>query len=428
MIKKASLNLFFVLLTCSAYTQVDTVRVLFLGNSYTGVNNLPQITRSLATGANKTLLVDGNFPGGFTLQGHSTDTTSLNKIMQGNWDFVILQEQSQIPTINTYRYNSMYPGALRLNDTIKKYNSCATVLMYMTWGRRFGGQQCDPSGINCSPTFTNFSHMQDSLESAYTEIADSMNAYISPVGIAWKKVIEDTTVVLHSTDNSHPNYSGSYLAACVFHSIFWDESPIGLTFSGSISSTLAAYLQNVADSTVFHSYSDWNLNIDNVIANYSYTTFGDSVQFSNLSQHVFPVNYYWDFGDGITSIEKNPLHVYASNQTYTVSLIVEYCSIRDTLLQTVNINSTKLEPINFKTFINLFPNPVISELEISMDQENMDLVIKIITTNGKVINSFQATNKRNVKLDLEDLPSGLYFLNVHNKRNDKNVTLKIVKE
>jgi type II secretory pathway component GspD/PulD (secretin) len=88
----------------------DTLSVLFLGNSYCSVNNLPQLVQNLSASAGKTLIIDSNMPGGFTLTGHSSDPSSTAKISQGNWDYVILQEQSQIPTIDQFRYNDMYPA------------------------------------------------------------------------------------------------------------------------------------------------------------------------------------------------------------------------------------------------------------------------------------------------------------------------------
>ncbi len=425
---KTLYTLCFLLISLSSYSQNDTLRVLFLGNSYTGVNNLPQITQSLAAAANKTLIVDRNTPGGYTLDGHSTNTISLSKIKQGGWDFVILQEQSQIPTIDFYRYNSMYPGAQRLNDTIKKYNPCGKVVMYMTWGRRFGGQQCDVGSTNCSPVFVDFSHMQDSLESAYVEIADSMDAYVSPVGIAWKNVIEDTSIVLHSSDNSHPNYTGSYLTACVFHSILWNETPVGLTFFGSLSYPLATYLQTVADSTVFHSYSNWNRDVDDVIANYNYTIFNDSVQFTNLSQSLSPTNYLWDFGDGNTSFAANPFHIYTSNQVYTASLVAEHCSIRDTIAQAIQINTVGLETLKLQSLINVFPNPFDAEFELSIDKNNLDLTLQIVNATGKVIESFDVKKKQKMSVSLSLIPSGSYFLILYNNANNEQATFKVVKK
>ena len=74
----------------------QTKRVLFLGNSATFVNDLPQMTADIASSMGDTLIYDYNTPGGYTFQEHSTNTTSLNKIMQGNWDFVVLQGSGRV--------------------------------------------------------------------------------------------------------------------------------------------------------------------------------------------------------------------------------------------------------------------------------------------------------------------------------------------
>jgi hypothetical protein len=175
----------------------DTLSVLFLGNSYTSYNNLPQMVAELSKSANKTLIVDANMPGGFTISNHLNDLTSINKIKQRKWDYVIIQEQSQLPTIDFYRYNDMYPSLTKLKDTIEKYNACAKIITYMTWGRRFGGMQCDPSNTHCSPNFVNFNHMQDSLTSAYLDISNQLGIQCAPVGVVWQNIFNETSYVLH---------------------------------------------------------------------------------------------------------------------------------------------------------------------------------------------------------------------------------------
>jgi len=95
--KTITLLLIFFFTSISIFSQ-KTKRVLFLGNSYTYVNNLPQIIADIANSKGDTLIFESNTPGGYTLQGHYTNSTSLNKIMLGNWDFVVLQEQSQLPS------------------------------------------------------------------------------------------------------------------------------------------------------------------------------------------------------------------------------------------------------------------------------------------------------------------------------------------
>ena len=264
----------------------DTLSVLFIGNSYTSANNLPQLVQNLSTSAGKTLNIESNMPGGFPLSSHLNDATTFSKISQGNWDYVILQEQSQIPTIDYYRYNDMYPAMTDLKSVIEQYNPCAKIITYMTWGRRFGGQQCDPSGTYCSPVFANFNHMQDSLTSAYLEISEQLNIQCAPVGVTWQNILNDTTLVLHSGDNSHPNIDGSYVAALTIFSSIWKQGTSGLTYTAGLSNQLAQYYQSKSDNTIFNSTTDWNLLINNPSANFSESISGNTATFTNSSSSV----------------------------------------------------------------------------------------------------------------------------------------------
>lgn len=242
----------------------------------------------------------------------------------------------------------MYPSVLKLVDTIRHYNPCAQPILFMTWGRKNGGMHC--ANDYCSPEFEDFTHMQDSLESAYVEIGEISNSYISPVGIAWKKVIENTNIDLHTADESHPNINGSYLAACVFHSIFWSESPVGNSyFPSQIHDTLALYLQQVADSVVFTLQYDWNLSVTNPIADFDYIISNNTVTFNNLSESIGEASYFWNFDDGNFSLEQNPLYNYSQEGIYDVSLIVTYCNnYIDTITKSIAIND--VNTFNFSVY------------------------------------------------------------------------------
>ncbi|MFT7590784.1 MAG: gliding motility-associated-like protein [bacterium] len=58
-------------------------------------------------------------------------------------------------------------------------------------------------------------------------------------------------------------------------------------------------------------------------ADSTYCDASETVQFLNKS--VNAKNYLWDFGDGDTSTQQNPAHVYPSQGDYTVTLIAESC-------------------------------------------------------------------------------------------------------
>ncbi|MBM3403789.1 MAG: hypothetical protein FJY10_02730 [Bacteroidetes bacterium] len=239
-------------------------KVLFLGNSYTYINNMPLLVATLANAAGDSIQFEINTPGGYTLGwepiDHATDPASLGLIAGNDWDFVVLQEQSQIPSISALRDSCMFPGATTLYDATKASDPCTQVLFFLTWGRRFGGMQRFTPNY-CSVDFTDYNHMQDSLTVSYKMVADSLESPIAPVGEAWRLVINQHGMVLHDGDNSHPNIKGSYLAACVFYSSIYGKPVTGNPFTAGILPDTALILQEAADSIVFGYTSFWNVGI-----------------------------------------------------------------------------------------------------------------------------------------------------------------------
>lgn len=303
------------------YAQPLRRNALFLGNSYTSVNNLPALVAALAHYAGDSLYFGSYTPGGYTLgwrpTAHVADTASLNRIAQPGWDFVILQEQSQTPAIPVLRDSCMIPASRILYDSIKSANPCSRVLLYLTWGRRFGGIQCFVPNY-CSQNFTDFNQMQDSLTRAYTMDADSLSAWIAPVGESWRMVINSTGMVLHDVDDSHPNLKGSYLAACVFYDVIFGKPSHGNPFLAGLTPDTATLLQMAADSVTFGYALQWNLNNDVPKAAFSATLSSDTLFTQNQSTGAG--NWLWDFGDGQTSTWFSPMHVYQACGTYAVKL------------------------------------------------------------------------------------------------------------
>jgi hypothetical protein len=237
------------ILSIPALLFADTTRVLFIGNSYTYVNDLPGMFKSLSISLGKAVYTDMSAPGGYSLEQHLSNPETQLKISSGNWNFVILQEQSQMPAIEYYRYNFTYPSARRLDSIIKSHNS--GTMFFMTWGRRYGGIQCIDT--SCSPPFVNFSHMQDTISSAYRMIANELNASLCQVGNVWKQSVNtDSSVILWDADLSHPSLAGTYLSACSFYTKIFHSSPIGSEYNAGLPYATALYLQTIASNYVLN--------------------------------------------------------------------------------------------------------------------------------------------------------------------------------
>lgn len=301
--------------------QNRTKKVLFLGNSYTEVNNLPQIIANAALSVGDTLIFDSHTPGGYKLLQHATNTVSQNKIKSAGWDYVVLQGQSQEPITGE---SNFYDGMVNLNTLIKQYNPCAVPLLYMTWGRKNG----DPTNCPKIPIMCTYEGMDTTIKEDYMILADWLRTEISPVSVVWKYLRYNYPAInLYQQDESHPSAEGSYAAACCFYATIFKKNPALITFNYGLNPTDAAIIRNAVKINVFDSLNLWDFK-KRPISAFSYTIGSgtNEIIFTNTSQYTD--NYLWNFGDGTTSTSKSPTHAYLANGTYTVTLTTSNCDLQ----------------------------------------------------------------------------------------------------
>lgn len=410
-------RLFFLMTLFYAATNLNAqnINVLFLGNSYTSVHDLPGTINSLLEGSGKTMHYESNTPGGCCYFQHVTNTQSLSLIRRGVWDYVVLQEQSQMPSIDYYRYNSMYPAASQLHDSILKYNPCAQVIFYMTWGRRDGGQQCEDygEGIYCSADFRDFDHMQDTMTRAYREITEMLQSRVAPIGEAWRYARRISDIDLFTNDGSHPSEYGAYLSACTFYATFWNETPIGLPYPASFTETEASLLQKAAWQVMFGAHSHWNFTPKLNAQFRKHTDDQHTFQFVNTTQYPRPMSFHWDFGDGYFSEEENPTHEYTESGLYTVKFTVESCQKSDSTLQEIEVivpdgtNETS-------TTCSVYPNPTSGQITLSGQGW-----IRISNMLGQQTHTQQLDGQTTIKLE-----RGIYIAEFKNE--SKTYSQKII--
>jgi hypothetical protein len=199
--------------------QTERLRVLFIGNSYTYFNNLPQLVSELAHSARDTKPVETEMVvvGGATLKRLWEGGKALETLKRARWNYVVLQEQSTLgpaPIVDGVVQISNpknFHDYVRLFDAeIKKVG--AKTILFLTWARH------------------NHLEQQTVLTNAYQAIAKELKATIAPVGVAWENALkENPQLALHQPDKSHPTEAGSYLAACVIYATIYGKSPEGLT-------------------------------------------------------------------------------------------------------------------------------------------------------------------------------------------------------
>lgn len=305
-------------LVCFANLLHAQTRVLFIGNSYTAVNNLPQLTADCAMSigfAGFPMEIASSTPGGTTFQMHTTNATSQNLINQGNWDFVVLQEQSQLPSFPDAQVASdCFPFATALNEQIIAADSCSETIFYMTWGRQNG----DASNCASWPPVCTYEGMDSLINLRYRQMALDNDAILSPVGAVWKYIRTNYPEInLYAADGSHPSLEGSYAAACSMVSVIFRTDPTLITYDSTLDPVVSEKIRLAAQAVVFNNLAEWHVGEYDPQVLVNQTSNGLTLQLDNQSSPSW--NFTWDFGDGNMSTDFSPQHTYANAGLFSLS-------------------------------------------------------------------------------------------------------------
>lgn len=391
---------------CSTFLFAQHKNVLFIGNSYTYVNDLPNTFRQLALSGGDSITVDNSTFGGYTFQNHCGNSTTLSKIAAGNWDYVILQEQSQIPSFPQSQVETdCYPYAKQLDSLVNISNPCAETVFYMTWGRKYG----DAGNCGIWPPVCTFSGMQDQLRYSYLKMAQDNHAGVIPAGEAWRKAwFSDSTINLWSGDNSHPSTAGTYLTACVFYAGIFEKTPVGLNYISTLTNNEANFLQQIAHDVVFDSLLTWQIHIDHPQISYSINQTGAD----QFELTVNGTNY-----DELSIVFNNNQIDDSTSQlnfpgpgNYTAEILSSNNCFQDTITITIENTVSGTDDPDYP-HIEIFPNPVSSLLQIN--GINRKFIYEIFDISGRIMMRGQSEKY----IDCTELPAGVYFLRLNNQKN-----------
>ncbi len=235
----------------SAAERTDSVRVLFIGNSYTYYNDLPEMVSRLASelpaGESMAIAHRQFTPGGCTLRKHWNNEALRDSIASGRWDYVVIQENSSVPAKSTASVmRESYPYAAKLDSLVKSCNPEAKVIYYMTWGHKNGCQKKHDG----YPLIDTYDGMQGRVMTSYLEMAYDNDSWCAPVGMAWRSMRAlRPDVELYNPDCTHPSEAGSYLAANVILATIL-QKPFESGYKAGLSPELARYIQTLANNTV----------------------------------------------------------------------------------------------------------------------------------------------------------------------------------
>ncbi|MEI6409980.1 MAG: PKD domain-containing protein [Bacteroidota bacterium] len=171
-------------------------------------------------------------------------------------------------------------------------------------------------------------------------------------------------------------------------------------------------------------------------------------QFFDMSYSPSPIQTWkWSFGDGTSSTEQNPFHLYSLPGVYTVSLSI----IADSCNSVISFDIDTKSPWNFNNqsavlgksgsvtstqtpqvfdAVKAFPNPATNDLHLVFNaQTGGDYELRITDISGKVltVNQLNSVSGANAtKVDVSKLVPGLYLAEL--RAADRVQTIKFVKQ
>lgn len=166
------------------------LRILFVGNSHTYMNDLPEMVAEKARGEGYDCEVTMIAHGGWYLEQHVAEPDVRFNIRYGHYDYVVIQEHAH-PFGPEERF---FVAARQLNEWIREAGSRPVV--YMTWAKQ-DDEAAQPRMIR-----------------AHEQIARELDALLAPVGAHWWDYLKShPEIYMYKRDGQHASSHGSAFAA-----------------------------------------------------------------------------------------------------------------------------------------------------------------------------------------------------------------------
>ncbi len=206
------------------------------------------------------------------------------------------------------------------------------------------------------------------------------------------------------------------------------------SFSGSYNVCLTIFTSDSCSSTyceVVYIF-DGDTTDCNADFNYDFGITAWGIFTTNLSDAGgAAAEYLWDFGDGETSLDFEPVHEYTVGGTYLICLTITTPFCTDTYCETVIIAPTGIDESIIFNSLQVYPNPAKNNITISLKNETATAaIINITDLNGRLIaNLFSGVliaGEQTINADISNLAEGIYFIHITSETGE-NAVIKIVK-
>lgn len=146
------------------------------------------------------------------------------------------------------------------------------------------------------------------------------------------------------------------------------------------------------------------------------------VTFTDLSYYE-PAQWHWNFGDGVTSQDTSPVHIFPAAGTYNVCLTVSNQYAADTVCKEVTVGVNRIsEADGDAPGITVFPNPTSGRV-FWTGAEGRPMTVRVYNQLTQlVLERFCSANF----LDMSAFPTGMYRLQFLTENGRSQVTKSVV--
>ncbi len=267
-----------VLLSFSGHAKKEPKTILFIGNSLTYFNDMPQTLQKMFEEQNDNYVVDQRTPPGESLAGHvshvsiGTDVTrranpgetptTIERLLSKKWDIVVLQEgtvQCLVPESRRY----CFMPAVKMLDSIVRSRGGKTVLYQAYPLQPYPKQYCYPAiaikmnmpvkknvSLNqtcCSREYQGYEDEYSTIDSVYKAAARMGNIGLARVGYAFKMCRQKHPEIQLYADDDHPSPQGSLLMACVFYKYFTHKKTVQIQYNAEVKEEEAFKIKELVD-------------------------------------------------------------------------------------------------------------------------------------------------------------------------------------
>lgn len=231
----------------SAFTmhaQVDTTRVLCIGNSFTYFYDSHLKLAEIALSQGHYIDMTAAYVGGYTFNRHLNDLKTIGAIEQftNPYDCVFLQNQSQVHALyarNPKQHKLQKKDAVDLVGRVRQYSPDARIWIESTWSY--------PAG-NCGG-FGTEAEFNRLMVKGTGMLAKAARTDVSPIGEAFRISREERPDIdLFDKDKKHQSAYGTYLKSCINYLMIFGGRFNGNASNCGLDPDSCAYLRSVAES------------------------------------------------------------------------------------------------------------------------------------------------------------------------------------